>query len=65
MKIILLRKTDECRREYVFFFVKEKTVYYADIISNVFQAVKKGDMIFMGKYLFTGSETTSVWLEVR
>ncbi|GAB2278491.1 hypothetical protein Dimus_013172, partial [Dionaea muscipula] len=27
--------------------------------------VKKGDTIFMGKYLFTGSETTSVWLEVR
>jgi len=26
--------------------------------------VKKGDTIFMGKYLFTGSETTSVWLEV-
>ncbi|GAB4833494.1 hypothetical protein Ancab_031738 [Ancistrocladus abbreviatus] len=28
------------------------------------RAVKKGDTIFMGKYLFTGSETTSVWLEV-
>ncbi|GAB4856511.1 hypothetical protein Ancab_014427 [Ancistrocladus abbreviatus] len=28
------------------------------------KAVKKGDTIFMGKYLFTGSETTSVWLEV-
>ncbi|KAK9755519.1 hypothetical protein RND81_01G031500 [Saponaria officinalis] len=28
------------------------------------EAVKKGDMIFMGKYLFTGSEITSVWLEV-
>ncbi|GMH30171.1 hypothetical protein Nepgr_032014 [Nepenthes gracilis] len=28
------------------------------------QAVNKGDTIFMGKYLFTGSETTSVWLEV-
>ncbi|KNA24291.1 hypothetical protein SOVF_016980 [Spinacia oleracea] len=26
--------------------------------------VKKGDMIFMGKYLFNGSETTSLWLEV-
>ncbi|KAL8168184.1 hypothetical protein V2J09_009683 [Rumex salicifolius] len=26
--------------------------------------VKQGDTIFMGKYLFTGSETTSVWLEV-
>ncbi|KAJ8425184.1 hypothetical protein Cgig2_004688 [Carnegiea gigantea] len=34
---------------------------------NIFMslAVKKGDTIFMGKYLFTGSETTSVWLEVR
>lgn len=29
------------------------------------QAVKKGDTIFIGHYLFTGSETTSVWLEVR
>jgi pyruvate kinase len=28
------------------------------------KAVKKGDTIFMGQYLFTGSETTSVWLEV-
>ncbi|KAH9604401.1 hypothetical protein KSS87_001852 [Heliosperma pusillum] len=28
------------------------------------KAVKKGNTIFMGKYLFTGSETTSVWLEV-
>ncbi|RZC82387.1 hypothetical protein C5167_045169 [Papaver somniferum] len=28
------------------------------------QAVKKGDTIFLGQYLFTGSETTSVWLEV-
>ena len=28
------------------------------------QAVKKGDTIFIGKYLFTGSETASVWLEV-
>ncbi|GAB2296310.1 hypothetical protein Dimus_030434, partial [Dionaea muscipula] len=27
------------------------------------KAVKKGDTIFMSKYLFTGSETTSVWLE--
>jgi len=26
--------------------------------------VKKGDTLFMGQYLFTGSETTSVWLEV-
>jgi len=30
----------------------------------IMQAVKKGDTIFIGKYLFTGSETTSVWLEV-
>ncbi|CAA0829237.1 Pyruvate kinase family protein [Striga hermonthica] len=28
------------------------------------KAVKKGDDIFIGQYLFTGSETTSVWLEV-
>ena len=27
--------------------------------------MKKGDTIFVGQYLFTGSETTSVWLEVR
>ncbi|EHA8588245.1 Pyruvate kinase 1, cytosolic [Cocos nucifera] len=27
-------------------------------------AVKPGDTIFIGQYLFTGSETTSVWLEV-
>ncbi|MCL7035329.1 hypothetical protein MKW94_010053, partial [Papaver nudicaule] len=27
------------------------------------KAVKKGDTIFLGQYLFTGSETTSVWLE--
>lgn len=32
---------------------------------RVQQAVKKGDIIFVGQYLFTGSETTSVWLEVR
>ncbi|OAY79876.1 Pyruvate kinase 1, cytosolic [Ananas comosus] len=31
--------------------------------SNI-HAVKPGDTIFMGQYLFTGSETTSVWLEV-
>ena len=30
----------------------------------IWQAVKKGDTIFIGKYLFTGSETASVWLEV-
>ncbi|XP_042053955.1 pyruvate kinase 1, cytosolic-like [Salvia splendens] len=29
------------------------------------KAVKKGDTIFIGQYLFTGSETTSVWLEVN
>ncbi|XP_031499359.1 pyruvate kinase 2, cytosolic-like isoform X1 [Nymphaea colorata] len=28
------------------------------------EVVKKGDTIFIGQYLFTGSETTSVWLEV-
>ncbi|XP_020581436.1 pyruvate kinase 1, cytosolic [Phalaenopsis equestris] len=28
------------------------------------KAVKSGDTIFIGQYLFTGSETTSVWLEV-
>ncbi|KAF3642615.1 putative nucleomorphin-like [Capsicum annuum] len=28
------------------------------------KAVKKGDTLFIGQYLFTGSETTSVWLEV-
>ena len=29
------------------------------------QAVKVGDIVFVGQYLFTGSETTSVWLTVR
>ncbi|XP_062006796.1 pyruvate kinase 1, cytosolic isoform X2 [Rosa rugosa] len=28
------------------------------------QAVTKGDTVFIGQYLFTGSETTSAWLEV-
>ncbi|XP_076943960.1 pyruvate kinase 1, cytosolic-like [Bidens hawaiensis] len=28
------------------------------------KAVKPGDTIFLGQYLFTGSETTSVWMEV-
>ncbi|KEH24101.1 pyruvate kinase 1, cytosolic isoform X1 [Medicago truncatula] len=28
------------------------------------KSVKAGDTIFVGQYLFTGSETTSVWLEV-
>ncbi|KAH7547796.1 hypothetical protein ACOSP7_032970 [Xanthoceras sorbifolium] len=32
--------------------------------SGLSKAVKKGDTIFLGQYLFTGSETTSVWLEV-
>ncbi|KAK7391480.1 hypothetical protein VNO78_19896 [Psophocarpus tetragonolobus] len=32
--------------------------------SGLSNAVKKGDTIFIGRYLFTGSETTSVWLEV-
>ncbi|XP_058204126.1 pyruvate kinase 2, cytosolic-like isoform X1 [Rhododendron vialii] len=32
--------------------------------SGLSKAVKKGDTIFVGQYLFTGSETTSVWLEV-
>ncbi|KAG6497793.1 hypothetical protein ZIOFF_045699 [Zingiber officinale] len=27
-------------------------------------AVKPGDTIFIGQYLFTGSETTSLWLEI-
>ncbi|CAI5526142.1 unnamed protein product, partial [Closterium sp. Naga37s-1] len=29
------------------------------------QAVRAGDEIFVGQYLFTGAETTSVWLQVR
>ncbi|KAG5556687.1 hypothetical protein RHGRI_007078 [Rhododendron griersonianum] len=32
--------------------------------SGLSKAVKKGDTIFVGHYLFAGSETTSVWLEV-
>uniref|UniRef100_A0A3Q7JI81 Pyruvate kinase n=1 Tax=Solanum lycopersicum TaxID=4081 RepID=A0A3Q7JI81_SOLLC len=32
--------------------------------SGLSKSVKKGDTIFIGQYLFTGSETTSVWLEV-
>ncbi|XP_059646766.1 pyruvate kinase 1, cytosolic-like [Cornus florida] len=32
--------------------------------SGLSKAVKKGDTIFVGQYLFTGSESTSVWLEV-
>ncbi|GJT61992.1 pyruvate kinase 1, cytosolic-like protein [Tanacetum coccineum] len=33
--------------------------------SGLSKAVKTGDTIFIGQYLFTGSETTSVWLEVN
>ncbi|KAL5992972.1 hypothetical protein ACLOJK_013892 [Asimina triloba] len=33
-------------------------------ILSMLSVVKKGDTIFIGQYLFTGSETTSVWLEV-
>ncbi|KAK4431082.1 Pyruvate kinase, cytosolic [Sesamum alatum] len=29
------------------------------------KAVKTGDTIFIGQYLFTGNETTSVWLEIH
>eukprot|EP00245_Coleochaete_scutata_P005806 TRINITY_DN19679_c0_g1_i1.p1 TRINITY_DN19679_c0_g1~~TRINITY_DN19679_c0_g1_i1.p1 ORF type:complete len:547 (-),score=87.04 TRINITY_DN19679_c0_g1_i1:734-2311(-) len=29
------------------------------------KVIKQGDTIFVGQYLFTGSETTSVWLEVE
>ncbi|KAL4583785.1 hypothetical protein LXL04_008369 [Taraxacum kok-saghyz] len=32
--------------------------------SGLAKAVKSGDTIILGQYLFTGSETTSVWLEV-
>eukprot|EP00249_Psilotum_nudum_P008328 c21197_g1_i1 orf=253-1836(+) len=32
--------------------------------ADIAKAVKPGDTIFVGQYLFTGSETTSVWLEV-
>ncbi|KAK1311139.1 hypothetical protein QJS10_CPA08g01274 [Acorus calamus] len=35
-------------------------VNYADLSKTV----KKGDTIFLGQYLFTGSESTSAWLEV-
>ncbi|CAK9264385.1 unnamed protein product [Sphagnum jensenii] len=35
-------------------------INYADLAF----AVKPGDEIFVGQYLFTGSEATSVWLEV-
>ncbi|KAM0844354.1 hypothetical protein ACQ4PT_057097 [Festuca glaucescens] len=40
----------------------------ADILPIKFgdlaKVVKKGDTLFMGQYLFTGSESTSLWLEV-
>ncbi|KAJ6893808.1 hypothetical protein NC652_027777 [Populus alba x Populus x berolinensis] len=36
---------------------------YATINQKDGMAVKKGDTIFVGQYLFTGNETTSVWLE--
>ncbi|KAF2289286.1 hypothetical protein GH714_034122 [Hevea brasiliensis] len=32
--------------------------------SGLSEILKKGDTIFLGQYLFTGSENTSVWLEV-
>jgi hypothetical protein len=44
---------------YIYFF---HTIFVP--IKLVLQAVKQaGDTIFSGQYLFTGSETTSVWLE--
>ncbi|TXG49376.1 hypothetical protein EZV62_025251 [Acer yangbiense] len=33
--------------------------------SGLSKAVKEGDTIFIGQYLFTGSENTSVWLEAH
>ncbi|KAJ3671606.1 hypothetical protein LUZ60_007685 [Juncus effusus] len=40
----------------------------ADILplnfAHLAKAVKAGDTIFVGQYLFTGSESTSLWLEV-
>ncbi|XP_008776915.2 pyruvate kinase 1, cytosolic-like isoform X1 [Phoenix dactylifera] len=32
--------------------------------SGLSKSVKPGDTIFIGQYLFTGNETTSIWLEV-
>jgi hypothetical protein len=43
---------------YIYFF---HTIFVP--IKLVLQAVKQGDTIFAGQYLFTGSATTSVWLE--
>ncbi|CAL9058709.1 unnamed protein product [Musa banksii] len=34
------------------------------LLRTMLISVKPGDTIFIGQYLFTGSETTSVWLEV-
>jgi hypothetical protein len=42
---------------YIYFF---HTIFVP--IKLVLQAVKQGDTIFAGQYLFTGSATTSVWL---
>ncbi|KAK6156314.1 hypothetical protein DH2020_010562 [Rehmannia glutinosa] len=44
---------------------KEATSHLLPInFTGLSKAVKTGDTIFIGQYLFTGSETTSVWLEV-
>jgi len=43
---------------YIYFF---HTIFVP--IKLVLQALKQGDTIFAGQYLFTGSATTSVWLE--
>ncbi|OAY83135.1 Pyruvate kinase 1, cytosolic [Ananas comosus] len=44
--------------------VANKSENAISLEENAFVAVKPGDTIFIGQYLFTGSETTSVWLEV-
>ncbi|KAL8263298.1 hypothetical protein R6Q59_024647 [Mikania micrantha] len=41
-----------------------KSYDYHQTLAPFIQAVKKGGTIFASQYLFTGSETTSVWLEV-
>ncbi|KAG6752965.1 hypothetical protein POTOM_043007 [Populus tomentosa] len=41
----------------------EKTLG-ASLMALAVMAVKKGETIFIGQYLFTANETTSVWLEV-
>ncbi|CAI9773959.1 unnamed protein product [Fraxinus pennsylvanica] len=44
---------------------KEATSNFLPInFSGLSKAVKPGDSIFIGQYLFSGNETTSVWLEV-